>query len=459
MGAVESNSTYPLIFPLLANGAQTVLGDTFTTGYAMMNDGNSSATPTFVAYGPTGVLLPGSNNPASAPLVPAVQGNAQFAILDYQLFGFGAGTPALGSVLASSLQPMAGFFLLFDSNFSRFSIGADASNGADVNLLFLRHESDLLGNGRYVVFNPGVNAANVTATPISTTGTPLDAAQTTSIPPKNQSVFSFDKVTTSSGYVSVQSDRPVSGIEIIASSEAMSALDTVSPGSEARLFFPHFAVNGGFSTQIGIVSTTANAANVTLTAYDGNGHFLGSPALVTIDANGQLLQAVNSLFSIPTGPLTTGYIVAQSDQPIQGFTTFRYDAGATHSAAVVPASSVPKQLLLFSHVAHQIPAGSGGTYQTGIALLNPFGTNVGYTLRVYDSSGNLVAQMSDTLGPGQKIAKYLSHSAAGAGFFTQPLSLGGGHVEVQTDYGLLGFELFFTESFSQLASVPAQTLK
>jgi hypothetical protein len=50
----------------------------------------------------------------------------------------------------------------------------------------------------------------------------------------------------------------------------------------------------------------------------------------------------------------------------------------------------------------------------------------------------------------------LSHPVAGAGFFTQSLSLGSGHVEVLTDYGLLGFELFFTEDYSQLASVPAQ---
>ncbi len=67
--------------------------------------------------------------------------------------------------------------------------------------------------------------------------------------------------------------------------------------------------------------------------------------------------------------------------------------------------------------------------------------------------------MSDTLSPGQKVAKLLSHPVAGAGFFTQNLSLAGGHVEVQTDYGLLGFELFFTNTLSQLASVPAQTVR
>jgi hypothetical protein len=67
-----------------------------------------------------------------------------------------------------------------------------------------------------------------------------------------------------------------------------------------------------------------------------------------------------------------------------------------------------------------------------------------------------VAQGTFQLGPRQKVARLLSHPTAGAGFFTQPISLSGGHVEVQSSYGLIGFELFFTEDLSQLASVPAQ---
>lgn len=112
--------------------------------------------------------------------------------------------------------------------------------------------------------------------------------------------------------------------------------------------------------------------------------------------------------------------------------------------------------LLFSHVAHGINAGTGVPYQTGIALVNPFGAPVGCTISVFDGYGALVAQSNDTLAPHQKVAKILSHPVAGAGFFTQPLTLGSGHVEVVSDYGLLDFELFFTEDLSQLASVPAQ---
>ena len=157
------------------------------------------------------------------------------------------------------------------------------------------------------------------------------------------------------------------------------------------------------------------------------------------------------------GSLQTGYVIAQGDQPgIMGFTNFTFNDGVHNSTAAVPADSVPNPHLLFSHVAHGVNAGTGVPYQTGIALVNPFGAPVEYTLSVYDGTGALVAQTSDTMAPHQKVAKILSHPVAGAGFFTQPLTLGSGHVEVTSDYGLLGFELFFTEDYSQLASVPAQ---
>ena len=148
---------------------------------------------------------------------------------------------------------------------------------------------------------------------------------------------------------------------------------------------------------------------------------------------------------------------AQSDHAgLQGFTAFRYSDGVHQSAAGVPVDSVPRQHLLFSHVAHQVPAGSGQTYLTGIALLNPFGTTIDYTMEVFDGSGHLVAQRSDVLAPHQKVAKILSYPQAGAGFFTQTLALSRGHDEVVTSYGVLGFELFFTQDLSLLASVPAQ---
>jgi len=454
LGAEEANSAYPLVYPLVVNGNEPTLGGTFTTGIAVMNPTSTAAQVNFAAAGGDGSVLVGRSNPT----LQSLGSRAQLPVLAYQLFGLDPATPSLGSVLATSASGLAGFFLIFDPTFSHFSSGVNVSSQTGKDIVFMLHEFDLNGKATYVISNPGVNSANITATLFSSAGQSIGLPQTATVTSRGQLVFGFNSVTLSSGYVRVQSDRPVSGLEIIGNTNFLSALGGFSPGSEGRLFFPHYAVGGNFSTQIGIVNSAAAAANLTLSAYDSSGNLLGGTTPPPLPAGGQLLQDVTNLFGIAAGAsVQTGYIVAQSDQPgIMGFTNFTYNDGTHISTAAVPADSVPRQHLLFSHVAHQVPSGSGVPYQTGIALLNPFGTTLGYTISVFDGEGNLLAQASNTLGPHQKIAKILSHAVAGAGFFTQSLPLGSGHIEVLTDYGLLGFELFFTEDYSQLASVPAQ---
>jgi hypothetical protein len=230
--------------------------------------------------------------------------------------------------------------------------------------------------------------------------------------------------------------------------------------TEARLYFPHFAVNQGYTSTMGVLNHASTQATLTLKAYANDGSMIGTPAQRTVNANGQLFESVSSLFGIGSGGLLTGYVIVDSDQPgITGFCSFEYGNGSVESRAAVPAESIPNSKLIFSHIANGIPAGGGGNWLTGLALLNPFGSQVSYTLRVFDGAGTVVAVMSDVIGPHAKVSKILSYPVAGPGFFTQPLSLPGGHIEVTTDdslLGILGFELFFTDSLTELAAVMAQ---
>jgi hypothetical protein len=350
-----------------------------------------------------------------------------------------------------------GFFLVFDSELRRFADGVDVSDQTSTDLILMRHLSASGSSTSYVVVNPGVNPANVRATLYTTSGTVAGTAKSAVVPAHGQLVVGFDSVTLENGYVRVQSDRPVSALELFGNRDALSAIRAAATGTEGRLYFPHFAVNGGFTSLIGIVNSGGQPADIVLTAHSSEGTLLAAPVSRTLVSGGQLLESVGDIFGLPPGPLTTGYIIGKGSRGgVSGFTAFRFEVGLAKSAAAVPAMSIPATTLLFSHIAHQVAAGSGGTYQTGIALLNPFGVPVPYTLRVFDGNGVQLATVSDTLGSGQKVAKILSHPVPGVGFFTKALPLGSGHIEVTADLGLLGFELFFTEDFSQLASVPAQ---
>src|SRR5205823_742813 len=170
IGATELNSSYPLVFPLVANGGQPALGDSLTTGIATVNYGNNPAAVSFTAYTGSGALLSGSTNPAARSINPG----AQLPILGFQLFGYDFASSSLGGVLASSLQRLAGFLVICDSDFTRFVDGVTVSDQADTDLILMRHEFDASGRATYALFNPGVNVANVTATLYSSSGSAMD---------------------------------------------------------------------------------------------------------------------------------------------------------------------------------------------------------------------------------------------------------------------------------------------
>jgi minor extracellular serine protease Vpr len=453
IGAEEANSAYPLIIPAMVNGSEPSLGGTYATGIALLNASSSAAQINLAAYSATGALLAATQNPASLSL----GAESQLPILDSQMFAFDPSSPALGGVLASSQSSLTGFFLISDPEFSRFATGANASSQIGNEIVFMRPQSNSAATPKYAVFNPGINAANITATLYDSSGLSIGQPQAAVIPPKGQVILQFASSPPSSGYVRVQSDRPVLGLEIIGNANSSSALSGVSPGLQTRLFFPFSAVGSNYSTQIGIINTSGSSANLTINSYDDNGNLLGSKE-AALPAGGQLLEAITDLSGIPAdGPTETGYVVAQSDQPgIMGFSDIVYNNRVINSDAATPSQSMPSRHLLFPDVIQGISSGSGVPYETGIVLLNPFGTTIGYTISVFDNNGKLIAQADSTIGPHRRIGKVLSSPVQGSGFFAQPITMGNGHIEVVTDYGLLGLEMFFTDDLSQMASLPAQ---
>jgi len=455
VGAIETDSAYPLAYPLTINGPDNPMEGVFRTGIAFTNPGNSGNQFHFTAYNGEGGYLSGSRNPAGI-LLPS---QSQLAILDYELFGFSSGLSSFGSVLGSSDSDSAGFFMVVDEYFRKFATGANSSQAA-TDLVFMRHRSDSLGHTRYAVFNPGIRSVDITATLYDSEGTSAGLPQPGTIPAKGSLLLDFDSRQLLSGYVRVRSDGPVAGVQITGNENLVSVLGAFSPDSQTRLFFPHLAVGGHYSSEVGIINTSELSANLDIGAYDDSGKLLGRIEAVT-EPGGQFLESIAALFGISEeGDLRTGYLVVHSTQPgIMGFTNYSYTKGDRRAEAFMPANSSPTRRLFFSHVAHGVSAGTGVPYQTGIALLNPFGTDVGFTISVYDGAGNLVGRDSQTVRAHEKLAKILTYPVEGVAFFTQDLVLGNGHVEVTTDYGLIGAEFFFTEDVSQMSSVPAQISK
>jgi minor extracellular serine protease Vpr len=451
IGAIEANSSFPLTVPVLANGVQSIWNGGLQSAFSIYNSGNADTSAGFFPYAPTGGALGVGNATASIP----IGSGAAVPILGEQLFNFNPGQNVLGSVLISGTQPMAGFYLLTDSSFQRFATTVNASDQASAELLFPYHRNDPSRYTKYILFNPGPDSASVQAQLYSSSGSLL-SSNDMSIAAKGQVIFAFDNIANPSGYVHVQSDRPLTGTELLGDPEKLIALPGQISGSESRLFFPFFAVNQEYSSLMGIINPAASPANVVLTAYGQSGQQLGNSVSLLLNPNAQILETVSQLFGIAVGQVTTGYIVANGDQPgITGFIELDYSA-SIRSAAAVPADSVPHKKLIFSDVANQTPSGSGIPYETGLVLMNPFATAVQYTVDVYDGSGALVATMTGKLSPGEMAARMLSHPAAGSGFFTQPISLASGHIEIQSDHAVFGLETLFTDDLSIMILTPPQ---
>ncbi len=457
VGAIESESAYPLLFPLVVNGSTMGINGSFTTGMAVSNPYDAEVQAKISAYDDSGKPL---NQEANRVLI-SLNPQAQLAALAYELFDLEPEAPKFGSALMSANSELVGFFLFCDPAFKYFSTGANAVSQVGKEIIFPRFGSHSVGATVYVLHNPGANTASITATLYGADGKSIGMQQTAAIAPRGQVTLRFDSSTGVPGYVRVLSNHPVAGLELIGDTNFLSALGGLTPGLDNTVTFAHYAVGGNYSTQIGIINPGPASLNLTLTAYDNDGYPITRKYSVSLPGGGMLRKAVSEMFDIPDRGeyIHTGYIVAHGDQPgIVGFTGFSYSNSSHYADAAVPADATPRRRLIFSHVAQGIRAGSGMPYQTGIALLNPFGVPVQYTMKVFDASGVLIAETNNLLGPHQKSAKILSHPLEGAAFFKQPIELGNGHIEVLSDCGLLGYELFYTEDLSQLASVPAQVM-
>ena len=434
---------FKLYFPLFVLGNPTVFGAGYATSLALTNRTPVTADVTVRAYDEDGRLIAG-------PVVHTLGPAAQLARFERELLPFDPSGPRVGWIEVSSPVELKGFFITGDPAFAQDFDSADVSSEVARELIFMHAAADPARNVQtyYVVCNPNDRSALVRLS-FTGVGRPPEVLL---IPPKGLRVVRLEApAPVDSGYMRLQSDQPVTGIQLISNAERLTVLRPVPVSAEGRdLVFPHFAVNEGFTTRISLINPTVERADVLLTALDNEHNVLGQwPS--HLDPGQHLRASVSDLFSIGSSRgLMSGYLRLESGLPgLIGFTEFDYDRG--RATAAIPVAPVPKRNLVFSHVVHNFPDGAGGVYSTGIALMNPSSEYAIYTYRLHDREGNKIAHKYNILGPGMKLALMLNE------LFDEPLpTLSGGYLEVWSRDGLYGYELFFTQRVDRLAAVPAQ---
>jgi hypothetical protein len=169
--------------------------------------------------------------------------------------------------------------------------------------------------------NPNESSANVTLTAYNQSGTEIGSSAIT-LPANGQKVFQVKdpplSVNGTAGWIRVESDQFIIGLEILGSVSSGGLAGLVAPTTvRNNLAFSHFDTTSAWWTEIALANPNATSASVTLTAYNQSGTPIGS-STITLPANGQKLFQVKDQLGVSG----TGWIYAISDQPIVGLELF-----------------------------------------------------------------------------------------------------------------------------------------
>src|SRR5213594_3434921 len=151
------------------------------------------------------------------------------------------------------------------------------------------------------------------------------------------------------------------------------------------------------------------------------------------------------MFNLSGDALIDGYIRFETETNTSGVIGF-LDYGTTDGAALsaVEAQGEGYSNLVFSQVVE------GGSFYTGLALLNPNNEPSIVTLDVFDTGGNRTGSAIVNLDSGEREAGLLSD------FLQSNVNQFGGFVRITATRPIFALELFGSRNATFLASVPAQ---
>ncbi|MFH1575316.1 MAG: M64 family metallopeptidase, partial [Acidobacteriota bacterium] len=455
---IDRSSTGTGAFPLLVCRLDAAGSDRLTTAFSVLNpDGARKLPMALAATGGSGQLVIGRGviNPRDMSLLPRHQ-DASF-----EREHFGPLTPQESWVRVSSNGAYKGFYLISDPEFDVKMDGAVADPEASVDLAVPYVALDHSVRFRLSVVNPSTRSARAAVTYYDAQGTALQEEER-SLPSRGQALFS--PPAGQRGWIRVRSvASPPVMLQAAAYSydsrrlavQSGAALDVPT----SLLTLPHYAIGAGYETRLVLVS--AGSVSLEITARRVDGSLAALPVTRTLGPMQQLDQSVRDLFGIDPGAgVAVGYItVAEASlrpEVLRGVTGLTYFTFRDNSAAVSPAERTAREVLTFSHVANEIPAGIATAFMTGLTLVNPSDRDARLKVTVHDARGAVLRERDLVLPAKNKISRLLTGDPASSSFFPPGLAASSGYIIVTSDVPLFGFELFFTGDLTAMVSVPAQ---
>lgn len=256
---------------------------------------------------------------------------------------------------------------------------------------------------------------------------------------------SFGLSSTGNGYIRVDSDSPLWGLQVSTDGDYLMLGSNLIPISKAsaEVFFPHFARTGGWQTSFGLINVGDQTEEILRQSYSEEGQILASDTIEL--APGEKVE--NDTFYI--GILTTdarsmSASTMSNRDSLVGYIKFLNPSFGSRARAIVPLATEGDTELVVPHIA------SGGNWWTGIALMNTGNGDSTVTFSVYDVEGNQIGAVEHILKAKQNLVREASNIFAGsvAG------EIASMKVVSQNSQPLCGLLLYGSTQELQLAGLP-----
>ena len=251
------------------------------------------------------------------------------------------------------------------------------------------------------------------------------------------------------GYVRVSSQTGVLAFERYFDDQRLAGLNGIPVGPEAELettlYIPEVEAFAGAETFVNLIHAGTGTASLTLSLKGNQGEDLATPVDLQMEAAHSIRRNVVELFNLVDQGAVTGWILIETDIPgIVGNAELHSVSGQAMTSFLF--QGPPMETFVFSHVVQRFGI------STRLILLNPGPATANVQVEVYRSDGSLLDGLSLSILPSQRESRLLKE------LFPHLPDLIGGSIQVSSDQGLIGLELFFANNPHFLASVSAQPI-
>ncbi len=441
----ESSVQPPLVLPLSLQLAGTLWEDTFM-GVALFNplaDFNEVLLSGISARGKT----------RQEVTMPAMTLQAQTAFLA----GERLSDPVASTLQAEGMtRPLQGFFLTGDNSLNRMDgLGGRLDESSSFHFPVVHSGEDV--RTLLYLYNPGPGSARLTAVLSSPAGQELARYQRDLGPQASLLAEVRDLLQLRSpiqlAYLSIESDLPLTGFELISQHDSISALAAQPSRPVERLVVPHYFVDAqGGGTLLYLLNREAEAVSLRLRALDDTGAEVASLDR-ELPAGSLTVEDLSQLIQPQQGGIASGHLSLQvspvgqaQPRPVEVLGAVSFQGEGFRS--MLPLMQQGRLESLFLQVAQSPQLG----VFTGCAIVNP-GTQTAFaTLSAFDQQGRLTGERLVEIAPGSRLVGMLD----GPGFFGPGFGQTGGRFEVSSDQPLISFALFGDFEQNYLAAVESQ---